>query len=93
MKFMEVLEKVVSHYVAYNFTQGKDAVSSRKFPPVVSAQRIRCTDFHIVTKVYLCNLYPAALRGFSQMASIPKVRMTCKRLGISLSPVILCVLR
>lgn len=77
MKFMEVMEKVVSHYVAGTFPQGKDAVSSRKFPPLVSAQGIRCTDFHIVNKVYLCNLYPAALRGFPQMAGIPKVRMTC----------------
>jgi len=54
MEFMEVIEKVVNRLVACAFEQGKNPVSSRKFPPLVSAQPIRCTD--IVNKVCLCNL-------------------------------------
>lgn len=69
---MDVMEKVLSHYVAYTFSQGKDAVSSRKFPPLMSAEGIRSTDFHVVNKVYLCNLCPAVLRGSHRWPVFPR---------------------
>lgn len=38
----------------------------------MSAQGIRCTDFHIVNKVFLCNLYPAVLRGSHRWPVFPR---------------------
>lgn len=55
LEFREVIEKAVIGLVAYTFEQGKNPIFSRKFPPLVSAQGIRCTDL-LVSKVYLCNL-------------------------------------
>lgn len=61
MEFMEVIEKVVSRLVAHAFEQGKNPIFSREFPPLVSAQGIRCTDL-IVNKVYLCNFWEGSCR-------------------------------
>lgn len=49
-EFMEAIENVVSHLVAYAFEQGKNPIFNRKFSPLISAQGIRCTDLLMLTR-------------------------------------------